>query len=64
MSLFELAIIVCVVVLLFGGKRIGAFTKSVGQGVRSFKKGMDEDRDAPRETDIVVREKKKPDDAA
>lgn len=68
MSLFELLIIICLVVLFFGGKRVGAFTNSVGQGIRSFKKGMNEDAPdetpPPRKGDIVVREIKKPDDAA
>ena len=36
----EIFLIVVVVVLLFGGKKIPELMKGVGQGVRSFKDGM------------------------
>lgn len=37
-------ILICVVILLiFGGKKIPELMKGLGQGVRSFKKGMSED---------------------
>lgn len=37
-------ILICVVVpLIFGGKKIPELMKGLGQGVRSFKKGMSED---------------------
>ena len=48
----ELIIIVLVILLLFGGKKIPELMKGLGQGVRSFKEGMNEvkanlDTDAP-----------------
>lgn len=34
----ELIIIFCVILLLFGGKRLPELAKSLGQGIREFKK--------------------------
>ena len=42
MSTTELIIIVLIVLLLFGGKKIPELMKGLGQGVRSFKEGMNE----------------------
>lgn len=39
----ELFIIAGIVLLLFGGKKIPELMRSMGQGVRYFKKGMNED---------------------
>lgn len=36
----ELIIIIFVLVLLFGGKKIPEIAKGLGEGVRSFKKGL------------------------
>ena len=41
----ELIIIVFVVLLLFGGKKIPELMNGLGKGVRSFKKGMNENED-------------------
>lgn len=41
----ELIIIVFVILLLFGGKKIPELMKGIGKGVRSFKKGMNEIED-------------------
>lgn len=38
----EILIIVFVVLLLFGGKKIPELMKGLGKGVRSFKQGMNE----------------------
>ncbi|MBQ7691637.1 MAG: twin-arginine translocase TatA/TatE family subunit [Muribaculaceae bacterium] len=38
----ELIIIVFVVLLLFGGKKIPELMKGLGKGVRSFKQGMND----------------------
>lgn len=40
LSWTEIAIIVLVVLLLFGGKKIPELMKGMGQGVKSFKDGM------------------------
>lgn len=36
----EILLIVLVILLLFGGKKIPELMKGIGKGVRSFKKGM------------------------
>lgn len=38
----EILIIVFVILLLFGGKKIPELMKGLGKGVRSFKQGMNE----------------------
>lgn len=38
----ELIIILCIVLLIFGGKKIPELMKGVGKGVRSFKDGLNE----------------------
>lgn len=38
----EIIIIVFVVLLLFGGKKIPELMKGLGKGVRSFKQGMND----------------------
>ena len=39
----ELFIVAAIVLLLFGGKKIPELMRSMGQGVRYFKKGMNEE---------------------
>lgn len=42
----ELIVILCVVLILFGGKKLPEFAKNLGVGIREFKKacqGEDED---------------------
>jgi sec-independent protein translocase protein TatA len=44
----ELIVILCVVLILFGGKKLPEFAKSLGKGIREFKKatqGIDEEVD-------------------
>ena len=41
----EIILIVFVILLLFGGKKIPELMKGIGKGVRSFKKGMNEIED-------------------
>ncbi|MBQ4367786.1 MAG: twin-arginine translocase TatA/TatE family subunit [Muribaculaceae bacterium] len=41
----EILIIVFVILLLFGGKKIPELMKGMGKGVRSFKDGMNEIED-------------------
>ena len=38
----ELIIILCIVLLIFGGKKIPELMKGVGKGVRRFKEGLNE----------------------
>lgn len=39
----EIIVIAAVILLLFGGKKIPELMRSMGQGVRYFKKGVNED---------------------
>ncbi len=41
----EILIIAIVILLLFGGKKIPELMKGMGKGIRSFKKGLNEDDD-------------------
>lgn len=46
----EIAVIVLIVVLLFGGRKIPELMKGLGSGIREFKKasrGLDEDDSKP-----------------
>ncbi len=53
----ELLIILGIVILLFGGKKIPELAKGLGQGIRNFKKSVKEDdeeivkADAPKKVD-------------
>ena len=51
---FELFIIVAVVVLLFGGKKIPELAKGLGKGIKDFKSAIKED-----EPEQMVAEDKK-----
>ncbi|MDD4379058.1 MAG: twin-arginine translocase TatA/TatE family subunit, partial [Dysgonamonadaceae bacterium] len=37
---WEIPIIVLVILILFGGKKIPEFMNGLGKGIRSFKKGL------------------------
>lgn len=39
----EIVLILAVILLLFGGKKLPELMRGLGQGVRSFKQGMAED---------------------
>lgn len=41
----ELIVIVIILVLLFGGRKIPELMKGLGQGMKEFKKARDEDSD-------------------
>jgi sec-independent protein translocase protein TatA len=49
LSIWHWLIVLVIVVLVFGTKRLGNIGKDVGEAVRGFKKGMqDDDKDATR----------------
>ena len=49
-SLWQILIILLILLLLFGHKRIRELGKSLGEGLRDFKKGLDgEEREKPTE---------------
>jgi len=52
---FEIVIILVVLVLLFGGRKIPELMKGIGQGMREFKKatkGEDEKNDKPSDKEL------------
>lgn len=42
---WEILIVLLVILLLFGGKKIPELMKGVGKGISNFKKGLKEDTD-------------------
>lgn len=57
----ELVVIVLIVLLLFGGKKIPELMKGIGKGVKSFKdgvKGIEDDINAVDDTDKKTKEDK------
>jgi sec-independent protein translocase protein TatA len=46
----ELIILLTIILLFFGAKRIPELARSIGKGTREFRKGASEDADALRET--------------
>lgn len=45
----ELIVILCVILLLFGGKKLPEFAKNLGKGIREFKKAAQGDFDDEKE---------------
>ncbi|HPE87707.1 MAG TPA: twin-arginine translocase TatA/TatE family subunit [Bacteroidales bacterium] len=56
MGPWEIILIVLVVLLLVGGRKIPELMKGVGKGIRSFKEGMEENKN-PEEPDSNVDKK-------
>lgn len=46
---WEVVILAFLVLLVFGGKKIPELMKGIGKGVRSFKEGLSETDDNPKE---------------
>lgn len=59
---WEIVIIALVVLLLFGGKKIPELMKGLGQGVKSFKKGMQEVDEQIAEAEIELEKTEKKED--
>ncbi|MRJ02654.1 MAG: twin-arginine translocase TatA/TatE family subunit [Epsilonproteobacteria bacterium] len=49
-SMPELLVILAIVVLLFGAKKIPELAKGIGSGIKNFKKAMREDDDEVAQT--------------
>jgi sec-independent protein translocase protein TatA len=52
-SPFHWLVVLAIVVLLFGGKKIPEVMKGLGEGIRSFKEGMHGSGQAPVQTTQV-----------
>jgi len=48
-SMPELLIVLAIVVLLFGAKKIPDLAKGMGKGIKDFKKAIKEDDEEPKE---------------
>ncbi len=44
----ELVLIIAVIVLLFGGKKLPELAKGLGTGIKDFKKAIREDEELPK----------------
>ena len=49
---WELVLIIMIIVLIFGGKKIPELMKGVGKGVKSFKEGMNEIEEQVNQADV------------
>ena len=49
---WELVLIILIIVLIFGGKKIPELMKGVGKGVKSFKEGMNEIEEQVNQADV------------
>ncbi|WP_306742298.1 twin-arginine translocase TatA/TatE family subunit [Marinifilum sp. D714] len=54
---WQIVIIVFVILLLFGGKKIPELMKGLGQGMKEFKKATDQDQDKDNNKDKESLEK-------
>jgi sec-independent protein translocase protein TatA len=53
----EIILIVLVVVLLFGGRKIPELMKGIGQGMKEFKKASNYDASADENKEVTAKEK-------
>lgn len=56
----EIIFLLLIVLLLFGGKKIPEMMKGLGQGVRSFKDGMNAVNDTEPKKDNATTDKEEP----
>ncbi|WP_456428289.1 twin-arginine translocase TatA/TatE family subunit [Nitratifractor sp.] len=57
-SMPELLVVLAIVVLLFGAKKIPDLAKGMGKGIKDFKKALNEDDDEPKQAAKEIEEKK------
>jgi len=54
---WQIILIVAIVLLLFGGKKIPELMKGIGKGAREFKKGLSgEDEESEKKNDTTTKE--------
>lgn len=54
----EILLILLIIIILFGASRIPEIMKSMGKGVKEFKKGMDTDTDGENKEEDKEKKKK------
>ena len=59
---WELVLIILIIVLIFGGKKIPELMKGVGKGVKSFKQGLNEVEDQVNQADASDKPASRQDD--
>ncbi len=57
-SMPELLIILAIVVLLFGAKKIPELAKGMGSGIRNFKKAMNEEDEEEKKASVEKKSEK------
>ena len=50
---WQIVLIVLVILLLFGGKKIPELMRGLGKGIREFKDGINPDEQAKKDNDTV-----------
>ena len=58
-SMPELLIVLAIVVLLFGAKKIPDLAKGIGKGIKDFKKAVKEDDESEDKKEIASKEEPK-----
>ena len=57
LTIYHLLLLAAIIVVLFGGKKVGEFGKGLGEGIRNFKTAMKEDTpkdgQSPKEPDKI-----------
>lgn len=54
---WEIAVIVVIVLLLFGGKKIPELMRGLGKGIKEFKEGVGDDADQNNDTEETKKDK-------
>jgi len=54
---WQILIVLVIVLVLFGGSRLGEIGKGLGEGIKNFKKGLNDDESPRRITTTKVSEK-------
>lgn len=55
----EIIVILCIILILFGGKKLPEFAKSLGTGIREFKKACAGEDDNTADIISIEQEKKR-----
>ena len=55
-SLWQLLIVLLIVIVIFGTKRLRNIGSDLGSAVKGFRKGMEEDEESPKEPDQISSE--------